>query len=121
MPDATINPGNLAILMRRGVSFGPIDFVMRQSTGAIIPLTDYTARWIARTEDDSPNEYDLEATIPAPATDGKVRLEFTKDEVLLKFPVGKYVQALVLTDGSGNTTGPVISGPLTVENQPATP
>lgn len=119
MATETLLPGNLPLEMRRGVTFGPITLVFRDSNGVLINLTGYTARGVARPEIPSPNQFDLEPTISAPATDGKVVIEFTDEETAQLFPAGIYNYAITLTNGSAEIFGPFVAGVLTVIDQDA--
>lgn len=117
MADETLNPGNLPLAMQRGAQFGAIVVQLLDAVGAAVPLTGYTPRWIARTEVESPNEFDLNATL-SDAAQGKVQILVSSDDTQRLFPVGEYVHGLTLTDGSGNVFPMPVTGPLTVFDIP---
>jgi hypothetical protein len=119
MPDETLNPGNLPMLMRRGIQFGKITVILKDPTGAVINLTGYTPRWIARPEVPSPNEYDFNPALTGTPVDGKVEIIRTDEETMRDWPAGTYNHALTLEDSSNDIFGPFITGTLTVEDQSA--
>lgn len=77
-----------------------------------------TAVAVMRPENGSPNEFDLEPTIPAPATDGKILINLDGDNTRLKFPAGQYVWGMALNDATGNRIPEFLSGPVNVIDNP---
>lgn len=109
-------PGNLPLVIERGLHFGPLDLLFKEN-GAAVNLTGYTTRSIARTEVGSPNELNLDPVI-ADAAAGRIRIEFTDDETMRDFPAGKYRYNLVLVlTSSGETSPPYLAGTLDVIDQ----
>jgi hypothetical protein len=89
----------------------------KNGAGAAFVLTGYAVACVARAENGSPNEINLAPEIVAPATDGKIRLEFTDEEleVLLRpHPDGRYVFDLVLQDSNGDKLPPTLAGVITI-------
>lgn len=122
MSEATLLPGNLPLRIRRGIAFGPIDFVLKDANNAAFDLTGYTAQCVARPELDSPDEIDFGAVIYTAPTNGVVRLPAQTDEqvatLLRPFGDVEMPYDLVLIDSGGNKLEPSVSGILTIESTP---
>lgn len=119
MPDETLLPGPVPLLMARGSSFGPLIFELEDSNGAALNLTGYVPRWIARPEISSPNEFDFGAALTATPVDGRVTIELTDEETMREWPLGDYQHALTLESSGGSISQPLIAGPLKVYDQSA--
>lgn len=116
--DTIYSPGVLDIEITRGEKFY-LQLICRDGNGAALDLTLYTPVVEMRPETESPNVYDLEPVVQAPASGGTILIDLDSDETFTKFVVGRFQwAALLMLTSSGNRDPSFITGTCLVLDRP---
>jgi hypothetical protein len=112
-----MTPARLDFTIYRGITFNPLVFNVKDTTGTAVDLTGWQVFSQARNGQAKP--IDLGPVITSAAT-GQITIDLTKEETAA-FHSGEQQWDLIFQHPNGNLIGPYIGGTITVKDKVSVP
>lgn len=109
-----MTPGTLNLVLKRGITFGPVTISCTDADNAVLPLGGWSAFAHVRKDPAGPLVLDFAPVIAGNDTAGLVTLPAVPWATTATLAAGVYFWDLLLQDPAGRRLDPILSGTVTV-------